>query len=140
MQFRFHWRFIRLINTREACDLACPGLCIEPLGISSLRLFKCAIHEDFKKWNPCRIVHPSHTIPVRTEGTHETGQDDDTDVRKDSSNLTNPANVLCSVGCREPKITIEPMAKIVAIQSIGDMSSAKKLLFHLNGNRALAAS
>jgi hypothetical protein len=95
---------------------------------------------NFKEGNLRRFVRSTNQVPVSPERAHETGQHHDARIGQNPANLSSTPNILGPIGLRKAKIPIQPMPKIVSVQTVYKPTSIRELLLQFHRHSAFPTS
>ena len=131
------WRLVGVVHTSEAGEVAGPGPRVEPLRVTLLAHLDRRVHMHLQEWHPRCLVEGPGPLAGCAVGADEGYQGHQAGVGKQSSDLGDPAYVLVPIVGRETQVTVEAVAKVVAVEKVGGTASRHQQPFTGGGYRGL---
>ena len=97
MNFGILWRLIGIVNAGEVLDLTCPSFLIKTLRVAFLSHGQRAVDEYLDKFETGRLVQSTYFVPIALIRADEARQLKNTSIAEQLRDLTNAANILCSI-------------------------------------------
>lgn len=114
--------FVGVVDTGEAFDLAGAGFFVEAFWVAGFANFDWGVDEDLEKLESGVLVDFADLVAVGLVGGDETRDCDDPSFGEEFGDFAHPADVFLAIVSGESEVVVEPVADIIAIEAVGEVS------------------
>jgi len=126
--------FVGVVDAGEVFDLACSCFFVEAFGVAGFAEFYWGVDEAFEEFEVCVLVDFSDLVAVGLVGGDERANGDDACVGEEFGDLADSSDVFLAVFGGEAEVVVEPVADIVAVESVGEVACLYECVFEGDGD------
>eukprot|EP00048_Salpingoeca_helianthica_P016651 m.233462 g.233462 ORF g.233462 m.233462 type:complete len:612 (+) comp19158_c0_seq1:183-2018(+) len=131
---------VHIVDASEALDQPRTRLLVQTLGITRLACRKGSGHIALDEAQASIFVQLAHIVAVGFKGADEGGEGHNAAISKELANFTHTANVLRTIFSREAQILVQPVAHVVAIQTIARHPTSAQFCLNCEAQRCFSSA
>src|SRR4051794_7326215 len=131
-------RLVRVVDAREARDLAAAGACVEALGVAPLALVERRVHEHLEEWQAAPVLQAARERTDVANRADQAAGPDHAGAREQARGVGGATYVLVARVGAEAEVRVQPVAEVVAVEPVGRKAVTEQRLLEQRGERRLA--